>query len=128
MALVCAAGTNDEVFSVIRFLLRGCRPNLRYFAPGFYRHILRSVGRDRDLQELLWKTLQDTDNLSARGSFLHLLVSVQGLTPSLREWCRNQYDQPPDSIAASIGTDIASALERPVRDFSATALLENLTR
>ncbi len=128
MALVCAAGTNDEVFSVIRFLLRGCRPNFRYFATGFYRPILRRVGIDRDLQELLWKTLQDTDNPSERGSFLSLLVSVQGLTPRLREWCRNQFDQPPDSIVASMGTDIASGLQRPVRDFYATALLENLTR
>jgi hypothetical protein len=128
MALVCARGTSEEVLSVIRFLLRGCRPNLRYFAPGFYRPILRRVGRDRDLQDLLWKALPDTRNPSERGSFLSLLVSVQGLTPSLREWCRNQCDQPPDSIAASMGTDIATGLARPVRDFSATALLENLTR
>jgi hypothetical protein len=99
MALICAGGTSEEVLSVIRFLLRGCRPNLRYFAAGFYRPILRRVGRDRDLQDLIWKALQDTDNPSEseRGSFLSLLVSVQGLTPSLREWCRNECDQPPDS-------------------------------
>jgi hypothetical protein len=128
MALVCARGTSEEVLSVIRFLLRGCRPNLRYFAPGFYRPILRRVGRDRDLQDLLWKAVEDTENPSERGSFLSLLVSVQGITPRLREWCRNQCDQLPDSIVASMGTDIATGLVRLVRDFSATALLENLTR
>jgi len=128
MAVVCAGGASEEVFSVIRFLLRGCRPNLRYFAPGFYRPILRRVGRDPSLQDLIWKALRDTDNPSERGSFLFLLVSVQGLTPSLRDWCRNQCDQPPDSIVASMGTDIATGLVRPDRDFSATALLENLTR
>lgn len=128
MALICAGGTSEEALSVIRFLLRGCRPNLRYFAAGFYRPILRRVGRDRDLQDLIWKTLQDTDNPSERGSFLSLLVSVQGLTPSLLEWCRNECDQPPDSIVASMGTDIATGLARPVGDFSATALLESLAR
>ena len=128
MALICAGGTSEEASSVIRFLLRGCRPNLRYFAPGFYRPILRRVGRDQDLQDSLWKSLQDTGNPSERGSFLSLLVAVQGLTPSLREWCRHQCDQPPDSIVASVGTDIVSGLVRPIGDFSATALLENLTR
>jgi len=49
-------------------------------------------------------------------------------TLRLREWCRNQFDQPPDSIVASMGTDIATGLVRPVRDFSATALLKNLTK
>ncbi|HXX13939.1 MAG TPA: hypothetical protein VEJ47_03460 [Candidatus Eremiobacteraceae bacterium] len=128
MALVCAEGTSEEVFSVIRFLLRGCRPNLRYFAPRFYRPILRRLGRDRDLQDLLWQSLQHTDNPSERGSFLSLLVSVQGLTASLVEWCRNQRDQPPDLVIASMGMDIATGLVLPVRDFSATALLDNLWR
>jgi hypothetical protein len=125
MALVCTAGTSQEVFFVIRFLLRGCRPNLRYFAKGFYRPILRRVLKDSDLQNMLWTEMPDTSNPSERGSFLSLLVSVRGLTPDLREWCRAECDRHNDVIVAPLGMDIATGFIRPVREFAATALLEN---
>jgi hypothetical protein len=128
MALVCTAGTSQEVFSVIRFILRGCRPNFRYFAKGLYRPIVRRLAMDSDLQDMLWRELPDTPNASERGSFLSLLVSVRGLTPDLRQWCQTECDRRLDGVTATLGMDIATGLIRPVREFAATALLDGLAR
>jgi hypothetical protein len=123
MALVCTVGTSQEVLSVIHFILRGCRPNFRYFSQEFYRPIVRRVAMDSDLQDLLWRELPNTPNPSERGSFLSLLVSVRG-----REWCRAECDRKLDGIVAPLGMDIATGLIRPVREFAATALLEGLAK
>jgi hypothetical protein len=128
MALICTAGTSQEVFSVIRFVLRGCRPNYRYFAKGFYRPIARRVALDVDLQDMLRKELPNTPNPSERGSFMSLLLSARGLTPDLREWCRGECNRDLEGIVAPLGMDIITGLIRPVRDFAMAALLEGLSK
>jgi hypothetical protein len=125
MALVCAVGTTEEVLSIIQFVLRGCRPNFRYFAKGFQRPIARRVASDSRLQAVLWEELQKTQNPSERGSFLSLLVSVSGLPPHLREWCRQTCEPELDRITASIGMDISTGLLHPVREFSVASLLQD---
>ena len=82
MAIVCATGTSREILSIIQFVLRGCRPNYRYFAKGFQRPIVRRVAGDHELRDMLWDELQRTPNPSERGSFLSLLASVLGITLS----------------------------------------------
>jgi hypothetical protein len=128
MALVCTAGTSQEVFSVIRFILRGCRPNYRYFAKGFYRPIVRRVALDVDLQDMLRSELSNTPNPSERGSFLSLLLAARGLTVDLRDWCRAECDRELEGIVAPLGMDIITGLLRPVRDFAMEALLERLSK
>jgi hypothetical protein len=128
MALVCAAGTSQEVFSVIRFILRGCRPNYRYFAKGFYLPIVRRVALDVDLQDMLRSELSNTPNPSERGSFLSLLLAARGLTVDLRDWCRAECDRKLDGIIDPLGMDIVTGLIRPVREFATTALLEGLAK
>lgn len=125
MALVCAVGTTEEVLSIIQFVLRGCRPNFRYFAKGFQRPIARRVASDSRLQAVLWEELQKTQNPSERGSFLSLLVSVSGLPPYLREWCRQTCEPELDRVTASIGMDISTGLLHPVREFSVASLLQD---
>jgi hypothetical protein len=128
MALICTVGTSQEVFSVIRFILRGCRPNYRYLAKGFYRSILRRVASDVDLQDMLRSELPDTPNPSERGSFLSLLLSVRGLTPDLRGWCRAECDRELEGILAPLGMDIVTGLILPLRGFATTPLLEGLSK
>ncbi len=128
MALVCTAGTSQEVFSVIRFILRGCRPNYRYFAKGFYRPIVRRVALDVALQDMLRSELSNTPNPSERGSFLSLLLAARGLTVDLRDWCRAECDRKLDGIIDPLGMDIVTGLIRPVREFATTALLEGLAK
>jgi hypothetical protein len=126
MAIVCAKGTSREVLSIIQFVLRGCRPNYRYFAKGFQRPIVRRVATDSDLQAMLWDELQRTQNPSERGSFLSLLASVSGITPGLRELCRTTCEPEPNKLVASAGMDLVTGLIQPVREFAATCLLEAL--
>ena len=128
MALICTTGTSEEVFSVIRFILRGCRPNYRYFAKGFYRPIIRRVALDVSLQDRLRSELLNTKNPSERGSFLSLLLSGCGLTEDLRDWSRAECDRKNDGIIDPLGMDIVSGLIRPVREFAAAALLEGLAK
>ena len=124
MALICTVGMSQEVLSVIRFILQGCRPNYRYFAKGFYRPIVRRVALDVDLQDMLRSELPNTPNPSERGSFLSLLLSARGLTPDLREWCRAECDRELEGIVAPLGMNIITGLIQPVRDFAMEALLE----
>jgi hypothetical protein len=126
MAIVCAKGTSREVLSIIQFVLRGCRPNYRYFAKGFQRPIVRRVAADSDLQAMLWDELQRTQNPSERGSFLSLLASVSGLTPGLRELCRTTCEPELNKFVAFAGMDLVTGLIQPVREFAATRLLEAL--
>ncbi len=123
MALICAVGTTEEVFSVLRFILRGCRPNYRYFAQGFERSIVGRVTTDTDLQDKFRQQLKATENPSERGSFLALLVSVAGLTPELRDFSRALCETDADSLVAQVGMSIRSGLLSPVAEFAANALL-----
>ncbi|MGA9129872.1 MAG: hypothetical protein WB425_17185 [Terracidiphilus sp.] len=126
MAIVCLKGTRREVLSIIQFILRGCRPNYRYFAKGFQRPIVRRVAADTELQAMLWDELQGTENPSERGSFLSLLASASGITPELRELCRSTCEPEPDKLLACAGMDLVTGLIQPVREFAATCLLEAL--
>jgi hypothetical protein len=126
MALVCAKGTSREVLSIIQFVLRGCRPNYRYFAKGFQRPIVRRVAADYGLQAILWDELQRTQNSSERGSFLSLLESASGITPELRELCRTTCEPELDRVVAPVGMDLVTGLLQPVRGFAANCLLEAL--
>ncbi len=126
MAIVCTKGTSREVLSIIQFVLRGCRPNYRYFAKGFQRPIVRRVASDTELQAMLWVELQRTQNPNERGSFLSLLASVSGITPELRELCRSTCEPEPDKLLACAGMDLVTGLIQPVREFAATCLLEAL--
>ena len=126
MVIVCAKGTSREVLSIIQFMLRGCRPNYRYFAKGFQRPIVRRVAADLELQAMLWDELQRTQNPSERGSFLSVLASVSGVNPELREQCRIACEPEAKKIVASAGLDLVSGLLQPVREFAATCLLEAL--
>lgn len=126
MAIVCAKGTSREVLSIIQFVLRGCRPNYRYFAKGFQRPIVRRVTTDPDLQAMLMDELQRTQNPSERGSFLSLLATVSGITPELRDLCRTTCEPEADKLVASAGMDLITGLVQPVREFAATCLLEAL--
>jgi len=128
MALVCAVGMSQEVFSVIRFILRGCRPNYRYFARGFQRPLLRRVGLDIELQAMLLDGLKGTQNPSERGSFLSLLVSACGMTPELRDLCRTASEPQIDRLVTPFGMDIVTGLLRPVPESAATSLLESTPR
>jgi len=126
MAIVCLKGTSREVLSIIQFMLRGCRPNYRYFAKGFQRPIVRRVAADTELQAMLWDELQGTQNPNERGSFLSLLTSVSGITPELREMCRSMCEPEPGKLVACAGMDLVTGLLQPVREFAATCLLEAL--
>ena len=107
-------------------MLRGCRPNYRYFAKGFQRPIVRRVAADTELQAMLWDELQGTQNPNERGSFLSLLTSVSGITPELREMCRSMCEPEPGKLVACAGMDLVTGLLQPVREFAATCLLEAL--
>jgi hypothetical protein len=124
MAIVCLKGTSREVLSIIQFMLRGCRPNYRYFAKGFQRPIVRRVAADIELQAMLWDELQGTQNPNECGSFLSLLASVSGITPELRELCRSMCEPEPSKLVACAGMDLVTGLLQPVREFAATCLLK----
>ena len=126
MAIVCATGTSREILSIIQFVLRGCRPNYRYFAKGFQRPIVRRVAGDHELRDMLWDELQRTPNPSERGSFLSLLASVLGITPELRQLCRTTSEPEADKAVACVGMDLITGLLQPVRVFAASCLLEAL--
>jgi hypothetical protein len=128
MALVCAVGTSQEVFSIIRFILRGCRPNYRYFAGGFQRPLVRRVRIDSELQAMLLAELKNTQNPSEHGSFLALLALATGMSPELREWCRRSSEPEPDRLVTPFGMDLITGLLRPVPEFAATALLESIPK
>jgi hypothetical protein len=81
-----------------------------------------------DLQDMLRSELPDTPNPSERGSFLSLLLSVRGLTPDLRGWCRAECDRELEGILAPLGMDIVTGLILPLRGFATTPLLEGLSK
>lgn len=128
MALVCTVGTSREVFSIIRFILRGCRPNYRYFAAGFQRPIVRRMRIDSELQAMLLAELKNTQNASERGSFLSLLVVAIGMSPELRQWCRVSCEPETGRLVTPFGMDLITGLLRPVREVAATSLLESIPK
>jgi hypothetical protein len=128
MALVCAVGTSQEVLSIIRFILRGCRPNYRYFAGGFQRPMVRRIRIDAELQAMLLAELKNTHNPSERGSFVAVLFSATGMSPELREWCRKSIEPVPDRLVAPFGMDLITGLLRPLSEFAATVLLEGVPK
>ncbi len=128
MPLVCAKAPPREVLFVLAALLRQPRPTLRYFAEQLRKPVLRRLSRDPNLQQLVWERLLATTNPSEQATFASMLGAIQGLRPELREWCQQQLEASVARSVSPVGTDLLTGVTRPVWEFAANLLLQEVWR
>lgn len=126
MNLICTLGTPEEVLLTFLALLRQPIPNWQYVAEKLRGPILRRVGRDSQLQELLWNRLKSASNPSEQVSFALLLDAGQQCTQELRKWCRDQCDSAYTEAVAAAGSDLLSGALRPLREVAADLLFRDV--
>ena len=126
MNLICTLGTPEEVLLTFLALLRQPRSIWQYIAEKVRGPILRRVGRDPQLQELLWNRLKSASNPSEQVSFALLLGAGQQFAQELRERCRDQCDAAYTETVAPAGTDLLSGAVRPVREVAADLLFRDV--
>jgi hypothetical protein len=126
MNLICTLGTPEEVLLTFLALLRDPRPRWQYVAEEVRGPILRRVGRDPQLQELLWNRLKSASNPSEQASFALLLSAGQQWAQELRKWCRDQCDAVFTDAVAPVGLDLLSGAVRPVREVAADLLFRDV--
>ena len=126
MKLICTLGSSEEVLLTLSALLRAPRPNWQYLADRLGGTVLRRVGRDSELQQLLWARLKSTTNPSEKGTFAALTGAGRQFSLELRQWCQEQCDAPYIEVVAPVGTDLLTGLVRPVREFAADLLFQEI--
>jgi hypothetical protein len=126
MNLICTLATPEEVLFAFLDFLRDPRPRWQYFAEKVRGPILRRVGSDQQLQELLWNRLKSSSIPSEQVSFALLLGEAAKFAQELRDWCRDKCDEAHTEAVAPVGTDVLSGAVLPVREVAAELLFRDV--
>lgn len=118
-------GSSEKLFGFLNDLFEMPRSLLTRTARYLIRPIVRRLGEDDELFELISDRLKHEPTPSEKASFTRLLVAARGLSPELARWCERELSaQCAGNRPSEVGIELSTGEIHPVVHI----LLEALSR